>query len=84
VFGAIINRDECFSRIVEHGARLRLPWATEHATHSDVAQTAEPNITDTSTPSSAAAAEKSPRTSNRVDTVDRLDEIDDNFCLFTS
>lgn len=30
-FGAILNRDECFVRLVTHGNKLSLPWAVEHA-----------------------------------------------------
>jgi len=29
-FGAILNRDDCFVRLVSHGTKLSLPWAMEH------------------------------------------------------
>jgi hypothetical protein len=47
-FGAIINRDDCFSQLIAHGSRLGLPWALEHTlettTSHSMSQSPEPDM----------------------------------------
>ena len=78
MFGGIINRDDCFDRIVAHGVELHLPWATaEHIQKSTDGEGSTSGATDNTTREPSverpSSIERTFRMSDLKDSVDDLD-----------